>query len=338
MSGRLKVALAGAGMISRHHLLAWSKLDSVRVGAIADPIPEKAQLRADEFGIPERFQDVAEMLDRVHPDVLDIASPVETHAAIIHMAARRGIGILCQKPIAPTLAEAAALAPAAAAVPLMVHENWRFRTPYRIARDWIREGRIGAARRFSVSTESSGLLSHEGETPAALLRQPFLATLPRLMIFEALIHHLDLARTLCGELSVVAASATHTTPAVRGEDRAIVHLQGEGRIGVVLGDYAVPGKPPVGTDNVQIVGTTAQIQFDGERLTLLGREGEREAHVYEPATLYQSAFDGAIRHFADCLRERREFETSLADNLRTLRLVEDAYRFIEAGAAARRTG
>ena len=43
-------------------------------------------------------------------DAVDIASPRETHAALVEIAAARGIDVLCQKPLAPTLAEAEALA------------------------------------------------------------------------------------------------------------------------------------------------------------------------------------------------------------------------------------
>mgnify|MGYP001799495095 CR=1 FL=1 len=38
MNKPLKVAIAGAGMISHHHLIAWSKLDNVRVVAVSDPL------------------------------------------------------------------------------------------------------------------------------------------------------------------------------------------------------------------------------------------------------------------------------------------------------------
>ena len=42
-------------------------------------------------------------------DALDVASPRETHAAWVEAAAARGIDVLCQKPMTPTLAEAEAL-------------------------------------------------------------------------------------------------------------------------------------------------------------------------------------------------------------------------------------
>ena len=68
----LRVALAGAGMVSRHHLIAWSKLSDAQVVAIADPEGAKAAGRAREFGIPAVFADVARMLDETRPDAIDI--------------------------------------------------------------------------------------------------------------------------------------------------------------------------------------------------------------------------------------------------------------------------
>ena len=44
------------------------------------------------------------------------------------------------------------------------------------------------------------------------------------------------------------------------------------------------------------------------------------------ADAYQKSYDGAIAHFVECLRSGQPFETDCADNLATLRLVEEAYR------------
>jgi predicted dehydrogenase len=145
---------------------------------------------------------------------------------------------LCQKPLAPTLREAEALAAEIGPrVPVMVHENWRFRAPYRRARDWIAAGRIGRVRRFAIAVDSSGLLvPPRGCRPPALVRQPFMADLPRYIIFELLIHHLDLARRLAGELRVSGAEAVRSSPFAKGEERAAILLAGEGLFGTVTGD------------------------------------------------------------------------------------------------------
>jgi predicted dehydrogenase len=333
MSAKLRVALAGAGMISRHHLIAWGKCGGAEVVAVADPLPEKARGRAREFAVEHVFDQVETMLDDIRPDAVDIASPVDTHVAIAEMAARRGIPVLCQKPLAPTIGKARALAATAARVPFMAHENWRFRAPYRLARSWIRQGLLGEVRRFAVTTESSGLIAREGGVAPAVARQPFFASMPRLMIFEVLIHHLDVARALCGELSVVAAETAHTTPAIPGDDRAVILLRGGGCIGVVTGDYAVPGVPATASDTVEVVGDRGRLTYDGEALRLFHASGDVVVERFVREEVYQSAFDNAIAHFVHGVLHREPFETSLEDNLETFALVEAAYA---SAALARR--
>ena len=105
-----KIGLAGAGMVSYHHLLAWqSQRPRAEVVAIADPGAAQAAERASAFGIGATFSDARTMMDTVALDALDVAAPREVHAQIVELAAERGIPVLCQKPLAPTLAEAEAL-------------------------------------------------------------------------------------------------------------------------------------------------------------------------------------------------------------------------------------
>jgi predicted dehydrogenase len=322
-------------MVSRHHLIAWMKVAEAEVVAIADPVVERAQARCREFGVSNAFSDVAEMIAATAPDALDIATPVETHAAALRTANEAGIAVLCQKPLTPTLAEAEALAfEVGERAPVMVHENWRFRAPYRQALDWIKAGCIGGVRRFEITAESAGLIpAAGGGSPPALVRQPFLAKLPRLVIFELLIHHLDLARVLCGDLRVVAARASSTTGRVAGEERAAILLEGAGVFGTVTGDFAVPGQSPAITDRIELVGERGTILFDGRSLTLLDAGTLSITQRYDPEETAQSGYDGAIRHFVDTVRAGRAFETNLADNLKTLSLVEQAYGCLAAGGS-----
>jgi predicted dehydrogenase len=77
---KFKVAIAGAGMVTRHHLNAWAKLSQVEIIAICARHLENAQARAEEFNIPRAYDDVAKMLDQEKPDALDIATPPDVHA------------------------------------------------------------------------------------------------------------------------------------------------------------------------------------------------------------------------------------------------------------------
>ena len=201
MERKLRIAMAGAGFASGLHLAGWKRLDNAEVVAICDPGEEKAAARAREFGVAEVFADAEEMLAAVKPDAIDIVAPMDVHVSLCHVAADRGVDILCQKPLAPSLEQARTLAHAVnGKVRLMVHENWRFRAQYRHIKRWLDNGELGAPVSCVMQMRSSGLLENEQGVRPQLVRQPFFAQLERLLIGEVLIHQLDVLRWLLGPL------------------------------------------------------------------------------------------------------------------------------------------
>src|SRR5438552_10252059 len=322
----LKVALAGAGMISWYHLVGWRNLgERVRVVAVADPDAASAAKRAGEFSIPHVYRDADAMLSAEAIDALDVASPRETHAAWVEAAAARGIDVLCQKPMTPTLAESEALVRRVEGkARLMVHENWRFRPWYRALKRWIDAGELGDVLLARMAMITSGLLPDAAGRRPSLVRQPFMQYEQQLMIAEVLIHHLDVMRFLCGELTVVAARTARTVADVRGETLAAIFLEtASGAPVEVIGTMAAPGYPARAPDRLEIVGSTASATFEASELRLLGAAPRNQS--YDNDRGYQASFNGVIAHFVDCLESGAPFETDAAENLATLRLVEDAY-------------
>lgn len=328
---RLRVGLAGAGMISRHHLIAWSRLPAARVVAVCDPDRARARARAEAFSIGHVFGAADEMLDGAALDAVDIATPRATHADLVRRAAARGIDVLCQKPLAPDHAEAAALVAAVdGRARLMVHENWRFRPYYRQAKAWLAAGLIGEVRSCRLAAVSSGLLPDPAGRRPALDRQPFLAREPRLIIAELLIHHLDVARWLLGPLRLKDTRIHRADVPVIGETAADIRLEtGSGAPVEIVGDWAAPGRPPRSGDVMAVTGTRGTLRLAEHRLELDG--AERRCLTYDPDAAYQASFDAAIAHFAACLRTGDVFETSGADNLATLQLVDAAYAAADGG-------
>ncbi len=328
----LRVALAGAGMVSRHHLRAWAVTPSATVVAIADPDAVRARARAAEFGIATSFASTEEMLDTLRPDALDVAAGHAAHRQLCLAAAERGIAVLCQKPLGPTLAEALSIVDAVGSrTRLMVHENWRFRPWYRQAAAWIGEGAIGAPRRLTLSARSSGFLLRDGKQ-AALERQPMLAHVPRLMIGEVLVHHLDVACCLVGALQVTGASIEGRIAGIAGETAARIWLEGQGVHAVVEGDMADPDAAAPVTDSMHLEGTDGAITLDGCRLSLAGRRAQQLDFDLDAG--YQGSYDAAIAHFAGALLGQQPFATPPDVHLRILVLAEDAYRHASATGRA----
>src|SRR4249919_4359880 len=107
MNKPLRIGLVGAGMVSRHHLIAWANIaDQAKVVAVADPSADNAARRAAEFGIPQTYPSAEAMFAAVELDAIDIAAPREMHAPLVRLAAKRHLPLLCQKPLAPNLLEA----------------------------------------------------------------------------------------------------------------------------------------------------------------------------------------------------------------------------------------
>ena len=327
---KLRVAVAGAGMVTVHHLRAWGRLPQVEVVAICARHLANARKRAAEFDIPAAYDNIADMLDHEKPDALDIATPPQVHREQANMAADRGIHILCQKPMTPDLAESVQMVDEIGdRVRFMIHENWRFRPQYRQAARWLQEGRLGTINEFQLAVRSLGLvMPADNGKPFALGRQPFMAGLKRFIIMELLVHHLDTTRYLVGPLSVIATSIARVSPEVIGEDVALISLSGpKGAVGSVSGNFSAAGFPPLPSDQLVLIGDKASIKFDGNELKLIG--ASENTVNYDLEQTYQQSYDNAIEHFVESLEQDTPFETDRLDNLKTLQLVDDAYRKAE---------
>lgn len=323
----LRVAMAGAGMVSGHHLLAWSRVCNTHVVAICDTHIGKARSRAEQFNIPRVYASVGEMLDVEQVDAIDIAVAPAAHGAVIKMAVAAGVAVFCQKPLAPAFDDASELVDIAEGrIRLMVHENWRYRPWYRQTAAWLADGRLGEVTSFRLAMHSSGLVPGAGGTAPALSRQPFLAKLPRLLVGELLVHHIDLIRFLLGEVEIVGAIRRRHSALVRGEDVAELLLVGSrGLSGSLSGHWSAPGFPVLPTDRLEIIGSAASLLLDGTHLSLVG-DDTREARSFDFKAGYQASYDGAIAHFAYALRNDLPFESDARQNLENLRLVEAFYR------------
>jgi predicted dehydrogenase len=327
MNKPLRVGLIGAGMVSRHHLIAWTELaDQARVVAVADPSQENAERRASEFGIPAIFHSAEAMLAEAELDVVDIAAPRAIHAELVRLAAIKGLPVLCQKPLAVNLAEATRLAvEVSGRIRLMVHENWRFRGYYRDAAAWLRAGRIGNVTQAQLTLLTSGFLPGPDGLRPALERQPFMRDEKRLLVAEVLIHHLDTLRMLLGPLQVTAAGLNRSCADLAGEDSAVIQLKASDGANVsVFASFAASGFPAVQIDRLDVLGDKGSIRLDGPLLTCSGENPDERK--YDLELEYQGSYNRTIAHFVQALRDGTPFETAPEDNLKTLKLVEDCYR------------
>lgn len=320
----LRAALLGAGMISLYHLRAWGAA-GVPVAAVCDPDRARAEERAREFGVDRVYTDATELFDDGGFELADIAASVEAHDPLTRLAADHGVHVMLQKPMTRTVVEAEALVDyVGMRVRFMVHENYRFRPHYMTVRRWIDEGRIGRPRHAAITVRGSGLCPRPDGEPFLVERQPYLRQFDRNLVFETMIHHLDVLRLLVGPLQVVAARLNRLAEGLPGEDTASILLAGpDGLIATADGCICAPGYPQLHGDRLEVVGTAGTVVMDYNRVFLVG--DEENAVEVDLLGRYQECFDRAVGGFVAGVRDGTPFETDRLDNLETLRLMESVY-------------
>ena len=144
----LQVGIVGCGGISRRHAEAYAGLDDVALVALCDVDVEARNRRGDEHGVCARYADYEEMFAAENLDLVSICTHAPLHAPIAMAAAKAGVHVLCEKPLAVDLQSADAMIAACreAGVQLAVSHQYRFSPLYRRAKDWIARGRIGQLR------------------------------------------------------------------------------------------------------------------------------------------------------------------------------------------------
>lgn len=326
MNGAPRVALIGCGLISLYHLRAWQSVGA-EIVAVCDLDQNKAAARAAEFGVARVYANAMDMFTDGGFDIVDVAASVGAHAPMARLAADSGVHVMLQKPMCATVAEARELVDDIGdRVRFMVHENYRFRPHYMTVRRWVDEGRIGKIRHAAISCRGSGLCERDGTVPFLIERQPYLKSFPRNLVFETMIHHLDVLRCLVGPLRVVAARLGRLAQGLPGEDTAAILMEGpDGLIATADGSLCAPGYPQLHGDRLEVIGTDGTIIMDLNRVYIVGREAETVLQV-DLLGRYQECFDTAMRAFLDGLQTGKPFETDRLDNLKTLELMESVYR------------
>jgi D-apiose dehydrogenase len=327
---KLRGGLIGCGFFSINHLHAWRDIAGAAIGALCDRDPARLAIAGEQFGIAARYADAEEMLAKEKLDFVDIATTVGSHRALVEMAARHRVGVICQKPFAPSMHDAQAMVAACrdAGVSLMVHENFRWQSAIQAVGDVLRKGTIGEPFWGRVSFRSAF---------DVFSGQPYLAKSERFIIEDLGIHILDIARFLFGDVAMATARTRRVNPAIRGEDVATILLDHRsGVTSIVDCSYATKlAVEPFPETLVEIDGAAGSLRLtQGYQLVVTNAGGVHRRDLSPPLLPWasrpwhniQESVQAIQQHWVDCLSAGHEPATSGRDNLRTLALVEAAYQ------------
>jgi len=153
MASEIKIGIIGCGQVSRvGHGPAIVSDERARITAIADPDEENRAKFKRIFRVPAAYPDHQAMLEKEELDAVVIASPPWLHRDQLRDAISAGTHILCEKPIATTLADCEAMVEMAKGHPKVVQagHSKRFETGFQRIKETIDSGRMGDIYQMSI--------------------------------------------------------------------------------------------------------------------------------------------------------------------------------------------
>src|SRR5829696_9726619 len=148
----LNIGLIGYGFMGRTHSNAFlqaPRFFSLPYRPVLKAVAARNQARVETFAANWGYETVEtdwrRLIDRKDIDLIDIASPNDTHAEMAIAAAAAGKMVMCEKPLARSAAEAASMVTAieAAGVPNSVWYNYRSVPAVVLLRQFIDDGKLG---------------------------------------------------------------------------------------------------------------------------------------------------------------------------------------------------
>lgn len=323
----LRGAMIGAGFFAAFQAEAWNRLAGAEIVAVADAAPGKASDFAARFNIPRAYESAEHMLEVEKPDFVDIVTRPEAHLPLTQLAATRGVHVICQKPMAPSLADCEAMCKACerAGVRLLIHENWRWQPWYRELRRLLDQNVIGQPFQYSFFWRTG-----DGRGPDAYPNQPYFRQMPRLMIYESLVHILDTFRFLGGEMQIQSCQTARLNPSIVGEDHALIVSKFEsGAVGLIDANrFTGPVPAPVAMGTCLAEGSDGMLRVSPHGELFVTRVGASEEKLpFNPSTEgYKGDSVYATQaHLLEGLRTGVPAESEGRDYLRTVALVEACY-------------
>ncbi len=216
-----RIAFSGCGRISKNHFEAIDKIDGLELAAVCDADPERAARAGTEWNVPH-FTSYEQMIAESKADVVTIATPSGLHPAQGVAAARAGMHVVTEKPMAISLTGADELVKACdqAGVRLFVVKQNRLNPPVQLLKRAVDRGRFGRIYMASCTVHWARPQEYYDQAPwrgtwefdgGAFMNQAS--------------HYVDLIQWLMGPVESVMAKTATLARRIETEDSGIAILK-----------------------------------------------------------------------------------------------------------------
>lgn len=310
------VGIVGAGGMARVHAEAWRRL-GVKVAAFSRS-GAGAVLRDGET----EAQSLSELVSSV--DLLDVCSPTPTHLDAAIAGIDAGIPVVCEKPLALTVADADQLVAVAtsAGVPLFPAHVVRYFPAYVAARTALVSGALGrpAVARFVRMGEFphwSQWFDDESQSGGIMMDQ--------------MIHDLDMAAWMLGPvLSVHAVSRHATSSPARSAHVTLTHESGA--ISTATGVWGAPGL--TFATRFHVAGSEGRLDYDSRDPSSVTFDwgGQSDVESRRPAEAVGDPYENQLRDVLTVIRDGGATRTTPREGAYAVRIARAAIESSVSGA------
>lgn len=332
----IRVAVIGTGNIAPSHIRAYQRFpDRCSVVALVDVVPERAEALRRELGLEEAsvYASHAEMLAGEQVDLASICTPPSTHEQASVDLLRAGVNVLCEKPMAPSLAACDAILAAeeqGGAMFSAVAQN-RFRDDVVRLKAAVDSGLAGPVSRVQVdSAWWRGLSYYDLSWRGTWETEGGGCTL------NHAVHHVDLLLWLLGapqSVTAVMTNAAHENAEV--EDLSVAVLAYERALATVTSSVVDHGEH----QRVVVQGREASISLDGEVVASVAQpngfplpgggadlEGRLRALADSHEPLAHTGHQGQVDDVLSAIEDGRRPAVDGHDGRRTIELITAIYQ------------
>lgn len=309
----MKVAVIGLGVIGKLHAdIAAMKADLVAVCDV-----NEAEL--SPFKNAEKYTDYTRMLDEVKPDVVHVCTPHYLHAEMVIAALKRGVNVLCEKPLCINEQELEEILKAEqnSSAQLGVCFQNRYLSVNRYVKDFLKEnppcgamGHVTWSRDKNYYKSSSWRGRKKMEGGGVLINQA--------------LHTIDLLQWFCGDVKSLRAQVSNLTlqDEIEVEDTACVLCEGQ----TPFVFYATNGSQMDFSIEMSVKTQKGMLQITPSCVYLNGEI----AHVEDCSTYYVKpcygyGHDVLIADFYRCVQTGEKFAVDGKEGAKALKIVLAAY-------------
>lgn len=311
----IKIAVIGCGRIAQEHLNAFSKIENVKIQAVADEVTEKARSVAEQYKC-NVYTDYKDMLNSEQLEAVVICTPPDLHARIAIFAMKHGLNVLCEKPFALSSAEAQEMCSCTKEnkLILMMASKFRFVEDVVKARTIIESGLLGKLVLFENVFCSKVDMTTRWNSQKNISGGG--------VLIDNGAHSVDIARFLLGPIALIQAQFGCQVQDIPVEDTARIYFQSRlGVMGTIDLSWSITKDLPC---YISVYGTEGTLLI-GWKSSQYKLHGKQDWEVFGSGYSKHQAFESQSRHFVNCIRKTEKPIITGIDGCESVKVIERAY-------------